>query len=536
MPQNVRRRPAGIPEGGQFAGKVLSSAQVSLDPWATDADEEAWLKDIQPVVDDLSVVLKSWTISPIQEGESQQEYIARLKKMVDERYALMEGPKERLENQFGSVDQAVVHVGSAISRQADAVAEIDVELEKEDHTHILAKLREQEKVLAAEHKVKSQAFNERLLKLKPLREEKGEKEYWAAVKNLEKETGTDDRYEELWRLRKRINEMESGTDERSRKIKDDLAGAYLQTLSQVRAIGTLAPQWHPRSDKTARDIFTDATTVFPDDWIYASNTTGTGAPAVRVSKRRAHYHPRRQLKKSGVKVKTMPLTSEEATRDIEQYGRSSDPRSEYVAYSENTRPHWADHDSVEWTEFTVASQYRDGPYDENTPPPGRGWQKWENPDPSHPLSYAWRRPKTQKVYTGDTESFAEITTDSLDLDNIQPVAVHELSHRFEDVVPGIRLAVNPFLERRTTDPETGERNPLFNLYPGSREKEMSRKGGFVCDYIGKEYEGTTHTEVLSVGMESLFTGSNGGLIGMSKDKPDLEHRDLVLGVLATAGR
>src|SRR5699024_3127557 len=160
--------------------------QVSLDPWATDADEEAWLKDIQPVIDDLSVVLKAWTISPIQEGESQQEYIARLKKMVDERHALMEGPKERLEEQFGSVDWAVVHVRSVTCRQAEMVAEIDVELEKEDHTRSLAKLREQEKVLAAEHKVKSQAFNERLLKLKPLREEKGEKEYWAAVKNLEK--------------------------------------------------------------------------------------------------------------------------------------------------------------------------------------------------------------------------------------------------------------------------------------------------------------------------------------------------------------
>lgn len=40
---------------------------------------------------------------------------------------------------------------------------------------------------------------------------------------------------------------------------------------------------------------------------------------------------------------------------------------------------------------------------------------------------------------------------------------------------------------------------------------------------------------MSMGMEGLFAGSFGGFIGIGGEKPDLEVRNLVLGVLASAG-
>lgn len=53
--------------------------------------------------------------------------------------------------------------------------------------------------------------------------------------------------------------------------------------------------------------------------------------------------------------------------------------------------------------------------------------------------------------------------------------------------------------------------------------------------MGKHYD-HGYTEILSIGMESIFAGNNGGLAGVNTYKADLEMRDFILGVLATAGR
>jgi hypothetical protein len=51
--------------------------------------------------------------------------------------------------------------------------------------------------------------------------------------------------------------------------------------------------------------------------------------------------------------------------------------------------------------------------------------------------------------------------------------------------------------------------------------------------MGKEYDKVT--EIVMMGMESLLTGTNGGLIGVGKSDPDREFRDFVLGAVASAG-
>lgn len=85
------------------------------------------------------------------------------------------------------------------------------------------------------------------------------------------------------------------------------------------------------------------------------------------------------------------------------------------------------------------------------------------------------------------------------------------------------------------DPKTGASKPedLVRIYAGT--SEMARPDHFAAVYMGKHYD-HGHTEILSMGMESFFAGTNGGLIGVNAHEADPEMRDFILGVLATAGR
>ncbi|WP_461171964.1 hypothetical protein M1D93_13120 [Arthrobacter sp. Z1-9] len=85
------------------------------------------------------------------------------------------------------------------------------------------------------------------------------------------------------------------------------------------------------------------------------------------------------------------------------------------------------------------------------------------------------------------------------------------------------------------DPETGatRREDLVQMYAGT--SEMARHDYFAATYIGKHYA-HGHTEILSMGMESIFAGTDGGLIGVNAYDADPEMRDFILGTLATVGR
>lgn len=105
-------------------------------------------------------------------------------------------------------------------------------------------------------------------------------------------------------------------------------------------------------------------------------------------------------------------------------------------------------------------------------------------------------------------------------------------------MPGVTVLENEFLTRRTSivvDPQTGatEREKLVRLYAGTNE--LARPDHFASAYMGKHYD-HGHTEILSMGMESLFAGTHGGLIGVNAHDADPEMRNFILGTLATAGR
>ena len=114
-------------------------------------------------------------------------------------------------------------------------------------------------------------------------------------------------------------------------------------------------------------------------------------------------------------------------------------------------------------------------------------------------------------------------------------------------MPGVAALEHAFLERRWREAGVEGQAPK-RLYPGTRgNREVARDAGFASPYVGKIYsdsgsgrrhdiEGRYATEVMSMGMEAIFGGKHGSLLGADRAPADPDHRAFVLGVLATAGR
>jgi hypothetical protein len=98
--------------------------------------------------------------------------------------------------------------------------------------------------------------------------------------------------------------------------------------------------------------------------------------------------------------------------------------------------------------------------------------------------------------------------------------VHELGHRFEEVVPGILQSENAFYKKRT------EGENLQWLGPGYDESEESRFDNFLNPYMGKDYGGRAY-ELVSMGFEYAFSDFD----RLSKDE---DMASWIIGLLATA--
>ena len=107
-------------------------------------------------------------------------------------------------------------------------------------------------------------------------------------------------------------------------------------------------------------------------------------------------------------------------------------------------------------------------------------------------------------------------------DGMLRVAFHEMGHRMEDMVPGIKKLEHEFYRRRTA----GER--LEWLGRGYKASETARKDKFLSAYMGKEYTGgkeTSFYELLSMGLESVYRGS----YDLTQDE---DFADFIYGILA----
>lgn len=108
------------------------------------------------------------------------------------------------------------------------------------------------------------------------------------------------------------------------------------------------------------------------------------------------------------------------------------------------------------------------------------------------------------------------------LDGTVNTAVHELAHRMEYTVPGVRQLEKQFYDRRTA----GE--TLKGLGRGYSKSEMTREDQFFNRYAGKSYNERAY-EILSMGYEHLRSYE-----GWNKIDPD--YRAFVLGTIAAVER
>ena len=98
---------------------------------------------------------------------------------------------------------------------------------------------------------------------------------------------------------------------------------------------------------------------------------------------------------------------------------------------------------------------------------------------------------------------------------------HEMGHRMEDMVPGIKKLEQEFYARRTA----GEQ--LEWLGPGYKMSEATRKDKFLSSYMGKDYGNKEDSfyELLSMGLESAYKGS----YDLAKDE---DFADFIYGLIA----
>ena len=109
-------------------------------------------------------------------------------------------------------------------------------------------------------------------------------------------------------------------------------------------------------------------------------------------------------------------------------------------------------------------------------------------------------------------------TGEIRVDERRGTCIHELGHRFEQVVPGIREAEQAFYAERTA----GE--SLEWMGPGYAYSERTRKDKFISKYMGKDYGGQAF-ELVSMGFQYAYTDYD-------RLSTDEDMRDWILGILS----
>lgn len=340
------------------------------------------------------------------------------------------------------------------------------------------------------------------------------------------------------------------TAESSAEVEKQMAkqrAVLVETLKEIRSIGGEA-KVADNSHKKVMKGFEEAISVYPTAWIEESNNRKL--PRVKFTKSRAHYTEAGwQRKAKIVKSRSATLKPEGWEPDptdrydlgewirMDEHGAWTDPETG-MRYEHYTEP-----GKVAWMrprlEFASKWSLRaDGT------PPGRGWNKAEikvtkynhelgRSEETGETETVWYRQSTRRM-TIESAIQPEITISGDTPQAQKRVALHEFAHRIEasgETGAHIKRMEEQFLVRRTTDPETGEREKLSAIYRG--RKEYGRADNFVNMYMGKTYTDGSR-EVLSTGAEAVFHGSFGNLIGTGQQKADPEMKKFIIGLWATA--
>lgn len=431
-------------------------------------------------------------VTPVETGTEVEQARAAMREAEAE---------ERLLGTYGSLDQAAIAVGARIASRAEELAGITEEEIKKRYD---ASINQAETVVAA-----TKAAGPTFVKLA--------------------ETA--------------LSRIRHGLTEDTQKDLRRLADGYQAALAEHREFGGTL-KLHGNSNSAAKKAFQEITELFPSDWVAASNQHRVMLASSTV--KRAHYADTFYRKGSVQRVEFDVLTPEQESRINDPDPGGQWIKTDRMGSMGRRNPETGVWESrqfpvYERLQFEVIKSGDTFRAKKNGDPYGTGWEQWVHPADG---TVYWRRPSERKSMGKDVvETVSQILVSDTrprvaDRSATFEAAAHEFSHRCESAVPGVAVLENEFLTRRTSivvDPETGatDREKKVLLYAGT--DEWTRPDHFASAYMGKHYD-HGHTEILSMGMESLFAGTHGGLIGVNSHDADPEMRNFILGVLATAGR
>lgn len=290
--------------------------------------------------------------------------------------------------------------------------------------------------------------------------------------------------------------------------------------------------------KARQAEFAELVACYPDGMVSDSNNAGL-VMTVRMSKRRAHFAAAMKVNvKESVPVYTDAYDILSAIQHKTPSESVEDAVGRSLAWAGSS---WAKDGEPEWSNGVSATP-------ENREALEKAVHAWSS-SPSLRKRFGSRpeivesengarlflRSGKKKSITTKSVARAELTTNGSD-----STTVHELAHRMESNNRQIGAACRAFHARRTQG-----LSPTLYAKTG-KKVEMATEDSFVDHYVGKDYPtSANHTEVFSMGMESVAAGVFGGLTGHRRTvtlhgvqqwegKVDAEHEHLILGLLSTA--
>ncbi|MCT7371957.1 hypothetical protein [Mycolicibacterium llatzerense] len=307
--------------------------------------------------------------------------------------------------------------------------------------------------------------------------------------------------------------------------------AYYEILSTERTFGNteFIPSNTDKMTRKDRAMFKDCTALYPDEMV--EHAVNLGDMLAKRSKARAHYGGgvRQTKRRKLVEVLSLEYAMTDNRLNYVNAYYVENPGEVAAGRGDNTWRHAMTVPRTPENEARIAMMVQEFNTRSSKPAVMHFATAATTDGGTEEVIYVQgHRTRIRTVSAGYS---AELTySDSRSM-------THELGHRMEDNNREISIVTKAFLARRTAG------------LPQTRygRTELVVEDGFSSAYIGKNYEGTDHTELVSCGMEAITHGRYGGLRGhpsinmaapqkQTAPRADREHLAMVLGLLAVANK
>lgn len=326
---------------------------------------------------------------------------------------------------------------------------------------------------------------------------------------------------------------------------------------------------HKASVKAVRS----ATTYFPKLWVQASNfqaenaivsagmTKYRGPLKVKETKGRAHYMNLSSEKQSAMKSVSRvmskpqgwapPAYEADEWEKVTEEGVWVDPvnhEAQHISFTPNKGEEFWVHHSYTYSKDSF-NNYIEPKSKKSWEAVERAKKIWNNEkscwEDTGETEIIYRKPKKQKqTIAYSVKSVLTVSHDYMNPSHPNPqfrVALHEFSHRVDHAHTAIHANNSESLDthavsvafRRTRAKKNNESKP--SQLENSPTGEMGYKDHFPSAYMGRVYKNSPGSnEILSMGMETLFSGTQGGFSGAHNYSSDKEYKQYILGLLASS--